>query len=332
MHIQIALLPFLLTASAALGESTNHCFGDANRDRMVNIDDLLLALTEWGECTEPCEADFDATGTVGVDDLLAIIGGWGPCPETDLQVIFTQDFEHRVAGPYDEDMLDVDWNTPAWSGGVDDGRVSVVETDGGNKAVAVRYPEGEYGTSETGAQWKLMFDDSHDHVRLSYRLRFLAPFDFVRGGKLPGLIGGEGNTGGGIPDGTDGWSARMMWRVDGAAVQYVYHPDQPQHYGEDLPWADDGDPIRFEPGRWHEVVHEIRMNKPGQNNGSITCRMDGVVVLERGGMRFRDVDSFAIDGMYFSTFFGGGSSSWATTRDETIFFDDFRIESVSNTP
>ena len=30
-----------------------------------------------------------------------------------------------------------------------------------------------------------------------------------------------------VPDGTDGWSGRMMWREDGAATQYLYHPDQP---------------------------------------------------------------------------------------------------------
>ena len=50
--------------------------------------------------------------------------------------------------------------------------------------------------------------------------------DFVKGGKLPGLFGGEGNTGGGIPTGMDGFSARMMWRGSGRVVQYVYYPDQ----------------------------------------------------------------------------------------------------------
>ena len=320
------LLTAALTGFASHTAFASPCPADIDRNDTVNVDDLLSVIGQWGGCAAPCEADVDASGSVGVGDLLVVLDDWGACPDSDSRLIFAQDFEHREAGPYDEAMLDADWNDPAWSGGVDDGRVSVVEIDG-NMALAVRYPEGEYGTSQTGAQWKLMFDESYQQVRLTYRLRFVDPFDFVRGGKLPGLIGGAGNTGGGVPDGTDGWSARMMWRSEGAAVQYVYHPDQPQHYGEDLPWTDDGAPIRFEPGRWHEVVHEIRMNTPGLNDGSIICRMDGVTVLERDGMRFRDVDSFAIDGMYFSTFFGGGSSSWATTGDETILFDDFRIES-----
>ena len=120
----------------------------------------------------------------------------------------------------------------------------------------------------------------------------------------------------------------MMWRVDGAIVQYVYHPDQPESYGEDFPWTAEGDPLFFQPGQWYEVVHEIQMNTPGLNDGSITAWLDGELALEAEGMRFRDIDDFAIDGMYFSTFFGGSNSSWATTADETVLFDDFVIESI----
>ena len=45
-------------------------------------------------------------------------------------------------------------------------------------------------------------------------------------------------------------------------------------------------------------------------------------------MRFRDIDDFAIDRLYFSTFFGGSDSSWSTTKDEVTFFDDFIIEVI----
>ena len=73
---------------------------------------------------------------------------------------------------------------------------------------------------------------------MSYDVQFEEGFDFVKGGKLPGLFGGEGNTGGGIPTGMDGFSARMMWRGNGRVVQYVYYPDQPEHFGHDMPWTD----------------------------------------------------------------------------------------------
>jgi hypothetical protein len=65
-------------------------------------------------------------------------------------------------------------------------------------------------------------------MRLSYYVRFSENFDFVKGGKLPGLFGGVGNSGGEIPDGTDGFSTRFMWRRNGdfkpQGSQYVASP------------------------------------------------------------------------------------------------------------
>ena len=247
------------------------------------------------------------------------------------QPIFTVDFENSGAGIYTRDQLRADWNTPAWSQGVDEGRVSLVEQESGSTVLAVEYPAGEYGTRETGAQWKLNFDASYTSVELSYDVQFEEGFDFVKGGKLPGLFGGEGNTGGGIPTGMDGFSARMMWRGNGRVVQYVYYPDQPEHFGHDMPWTDPatGEDLMFTPGTWHNVVHQLKLNTPGERNGVLRTYFDGQLALEVQGLRFRDTTDFAIDGMYFSTFFGGGSDSWSTTADETIYFDNFRISEIT---
>jgi hypothetical protein len=56
-----------------------------------------------------------------------------------------------------------------------------------------------------------------DEAWLSYRLRFPDGFDFVKGGKLPGLFGGTVTSGRHIPDGTNGFSTRYMWRPTGSA-------------------------------------------------------------------------------------------------------------------
>ena len=339
------------------------CPGDLDLDGTVGGGDLTLLLADWGGCPEGCPGDLDGDGMIGGADVTLLLAGWGRDASTDCDcdgitdeeelidgspdldqdgvpdacdpevepgtLLFQQDLDHRVAGPYDESMMEADWNDPAWSNGVRDGRVSVVETgEPGNRALAVRYPEGEYGTSRTGAQWKVPLNGSYERVVLSYRIRFTGDFDFVKGGKLPGLIGGAGNTGGGVPDGTDGWSARMMWRTGGAVVQYVYHPDMPNNFGEDLPWQVDGEDLVFETDRWYTLRHEIVMNTPGENDGIIRTWFDGVPALETTTMRFRDVDDFAIDTLYFSTFFGGGSSSWATTADEVVWFDDFEIRAL----
>ena len=57
--------------------------------------------------------------------------------------------------------------------------------------------------------------------------------------------------------------------------------------------------------------------------------LDDDLVFDVNNIRFRDVETFAIDGFYFSTFFGGSGSQWNTSKDEVAFFDDFRI-SVPN--
>ena len=67
------------------------------------------------------------------------------------------------------------------------------------------------GRCTGGAQWRLELGDDYDELYLTYRVRFADEFNFVKGGKLPGLVGGEANTGGRVPTGRDGWSARMMW-------------------------------------------------------------------------------------------------------------------------
>ena len=118
----------------------------------------------------------------------------------------------------------------------------------------------------------------------------------------------------------------MMWRRGGEAVQYVYHPDQPGVYGEDFRWD-----RRFEPGRWHRVEHRFVMNAPRDNDGVIQTWFDGMPALSVDDLRFRDVNSFAIDHFYISTFFGGGDETWAPTKDEYILFDDF-VVSTSRVP
>ncbi len=245
--------------------------------------------------------------------------------------IFTADFEHADTGIYTQEQLDQDWNSPEWSDGIEERRVSIVETALGAQALAVTYPTRTYGPDKNGAVWKLNFDESYDAVEVRFDVMFKKGFDFVRGGKLPGLFGGEGNTGGNKPTGHDGFSARMMWREDGRAVQYLYYPDQPGRYGHQIPWlhATTGESVRFIPGQWHTVVHQITMNTPNRRDGTLRAFFDSHLVLKLDNLRFRDTKNFSIDGFVFSTFFGGGDSSWETAAQETIYFDNFQILEIA---
>jgi hypothetical protein len=196
------------------------------------------------------------------------------------------------------------------------------------RSLRVRYPQGKIGGPEGGLQFLSRFAllgiPAQERCAVRYYVRFDEDFDFVKGGKLPGLVGGEANTGGRIPNGRDGFSARLMWRPGGKVVQYLYHPDQKSQWGDDLDW-DLGGQRYFKPGTWHCVESEVQLNTTGSKDGRIRSWFDGTLALDRRDLRFRDVDALKIDGFYFSTFFGGGDLSWAPRKDEHASFDGFVI-------
>lgn len=159
-----------------------------------------------------------------------------------------------------------------------------------------------------------------DAMRLSYYLRFSENFDFVKGGKLPGLFGGNEISGGEIPDGTNGFSTRLMWRRDGDGEVYAYLPTSDE-YGTSI----DRGAWRFVPGRWYHIEQEVVLNEPGQENGRIRLWVDGAQVIDRDDVMFRTTDELKIEGIFFSTFFGGGDLSWATPEDVYVDFAEFSV-------
>jgi len=245
-----------------------------------------------------------------------------------VEGFFRLNFSSSPLGEYDIADVERDWPGVLWAS--PGGRVNVVE-ENGDRFLRVNYPQGGVGPREGGAQWKVDFMDAfgttYDELYLSYKLRFANGFNPVKGGKLPGALGGKGNTGGDRADGSDGWSARMMWRDEAAAVFYVYHADMPSRFGEIFKWGEIETRL-FPAGEWVQVEHRIVMNSPGAKNGILQGWYNGVLAIDKHDMRFRHVDSFAIDGFYFSTFFGGSSDEWAPTRDEVIDFDDFIFSTV----
>lgn len=244
-------------------------------------------------------------------------------PQSTNTVLYT-DFNSEPAGIYTERDLSEKWNAFS-SAGVAQGRVSIVPRDDGRpgNVMRVRYQAGRFGLGAGGVQWKTNIG-SHEELYIVYWVKFANNFDFVRGGKMPGLAGGEANTGGAKPSGRDGWSARMMWRPLGKAVQYIYYPDQPNADGEDFDWNLQGQQL-FNPGQWHRVETRIKMNTPGQRNGIVQSWFDGKLSLDRRQVRFRDTNTFAINWFLFSTFFGGSDQTWAPKKFEYAYFDNFII-------
>lgn len=84
----------------------------------------------------------------------------------------------------------------------------------------VTYPAGSFNNKTGGGQFVNLWNSStpFQSMLVSYELAFDEGFNWVKGGKLPGIKGGPdvtGCSGGKVPNGTDCFSARLMWRKNG---------------------------------------------------------------------------------------------------------------------
>lgn len=193
-------------------------------------------------------------------------------------------------------------------------RVHYPQNSGSNRSAR------EDGTNAGGAQVYLRMPAETDHQFLRYRIRLPSDFNFVKGGKLPGLYGGTMTSGGKIPDGTDGFSTRYMWRTGGAAEVYAYLPTSKEH-GTSLgrgSWS-------WPTGQWTCVEQEVHLNTPGRSNGLVRVWLNGRQVLLDNHLTYRSTSRLRIEGVFFSTFFGGGDASWATPREQYADFADFQL-------
>jgi hypothetical protein len=59
----------------------------------------------------------------------------------------------------------------------------------------------------------------------------------------------------------DGWSTRIMWRVDGQLESYNYNIGKVKPCGDSFPFS-----RNVEPGQWFDVVLYVKMNTPGASN------------------------------------------------------------------
>lgn len=201
----------------------------------------------------------------------------------------------------------------------------------GSHSLRVTYPEGKFGPAESGGQAKLMLEPQTEYFA-SYQLRFSENFSWGRehkGGKLPGLAAGDNCSGGKNCDGTNGFSARYMWRNNGEAVLYLYHMDKPHKWGEDYHLKyPDGTKVVFPRGEWINLVERVKLNtvSNGQANqdGEVQIWYNGQEVLHLKGLRLVK-NSDKIDNFYFSTFHGGNTPEWAPENTSWIWYDDLII-------
>ncbi|MFN5608977.1 MAG: polysaccharide lyase [Holosporales bacterium] len=175
-----------------------------------------------------------------------------------------------------------------------------------------------------------------EHATLSYDILVPKEFAFGKGGKLPGLYGLNENLKK-PPSGCDhsqivnGFSARLMWRENGAASIYVYAPDAPnQHELTQKVNASKAcgtylgrGSFTLTPDRRTRIKQEILLNTPGRADGVLRLWVDGVLTFEDTAVVWRINSNVRLKGLFFSTFFGGKTPEWASPRDQSLTFEDF---------
>lgn len=192
--------------------------------------------------------------------------------------------------------------------------------------IKVFYPAERFGPLP-GTQWKAVFE-SVETAFMEYKVFIPPDFDFVKGGKLPGLGGGQGNTGGKVPNGRDGWSVRFMFKEGGRLCVYSYTPDMTGKYGEKRFLMTGDQDFVLPRGRWVKIGLQLKMNELGKNDGTIKCFVNDDLCLNAEEIIFRTSSKLKIDHLLFSTFFGGADSSYAPSKDCYLLFKDFKVEDL----
>lgn len=119
------------------------------------------------------------------------------------------DFTNHKIGLYDLETFIKDWGSEPKKG-VAEKRCRIVKKKG-EKLLEITIPKGT--ESDGGSFWRLNFPKDLEDASFEYDIMFGDNFDFVRGGKLPGLGGGTSKGYGGTPEEyQNGFSARLMWR------------------------------------------------------------------------------------------------------------------------
>jgi len=189
----------------------------------------------------------------------------------------------------------------------------------GQQVLRVTYPQGSANPGDKtrprgGLGFLLPLDQSRhaQDVCLQYQVRFPADFQFVRGGKLPGLYAGTAPRGG-AKDRRQGFSARLMWRAHGVGEVYLYADGQAEPYGKSYR----GEGFSFQPGRWTTVTEAIHLG----DHGRLRLWVDGAEMVTIKRSFFNDGDV----GLMMSTFFGGHGPKWETPITQYAEFRDFKV-------
>ena len=177
-----------------------------------------------------------------------------------------------------------------------------------------------------------------DSVRLEYEVYFPEDFPWVKGGKLPGIIGGKTGCGGG-DDADDCFSVRIMWRRDGEGELYLYTSKDT--------WTKDicstpgtrcesnaglslmRGAFKFSRNEWIHLAITVSMNDVGKPNGYVRLDVNGDTKIENDKITFRKSTNIFPEAFTFSSWFGGSDETWSPPTSVEAYFRGFQIYALT---
>ncbi|KAJ7643650.1 polysaccharide lyase family 14 protein, partial [Roridomyces roridus] len=202
-------------------------------------------------------------------------------------------------GQSSPDLSEHDWPAPslAWEAFYPNGSI--------NPAALIPGGFGFYVAGPAAFSEKLAAGATH--AVLSYRMLLQEGWEWVKGGKLPGIYGGEGDssyacTGGRQEGRSKCFNVRPMWRPK-AVPPYSTGNAQ---YGFSVV------------GRWIILAFRVKLNERCE----LELWVDRQSVISVSGLTLRDSDKSRIKGAHFQTFFGGHEVDWASPKDQRAWFAD----------
>jgi hypothetical protein len=220
--------------------------------------------------------------------------------------------------------------TVPWVNGFDVNRgyIDNAFAKNGTNSLRIFYPTGQYGPPNSGAQAPLMVTPAPQYY-MSYWVRFSSDFSWgntSQGGKLPGLGGGGRCSGCAVCTGSNGFTARLMWRPGGRLVLYLYHLDKVNPpCGDDLTLQLSAGVDYYAPrGQWIQITQRVKVNTGTNHDGEVQVWVNEQPALLVTGLQFVS-NGDQVDNLYFSTFHGGSTAAWSPTVDSYTWFDDIKI-------
>jgi hypothetical protein len=184
--------------------------------------------------------------------------------------------------------------------------------------IIITHKAGLFGGSN-GVASNVPLESAKD-ATLEFKIKFSPGYDFKKGGKIPGLAGGNTPAGRENVNGK-GFTSRFMWKSKGKFIAYLYDMDK-----------NDGDAgrniksgFKFETGVWYTIKQRIKLNTGQNNDGILQVWVNEEPVIDRNDLAFMmESPNNNIDSIAFSSFLGGSDATWSPDRDSIVVFKDFR--------